>query len=170
MGQPMGLGPIATACFKRKFRWTLSIPEVTSATATSSANVLAPNKAARPSLSFKTIDVQHLNETIYYPGKPDWKPVSITLYDTKTKSGDNPVFEWVKKFYDPQEGTWRADRVNNYKRTAILKMLDGCGGTLESWRFINAWPESIEFGDLDYGSSEYVTVDITLRYDRAFQT
>jgi len=28
----------------------------------------------------------------------------------------------------------------------------------------NAWPQAINFGDLDYSSSEEVTIELTLRY------
>src|SRR5581483_11741300 len=54
---------------KRKFRWLFKIPNISA----SGINSLPPKSGARPSLQFKEAEVQHLNETVYYPMKPDWK-------------------------------------------------------------------------------------------------
>ena len=47
-------------------------------------------------------------------------------------------------------------------------MYDGCGEMLEKWIFENVWPNNIEWGELDMSDSQYVTIDLTLRYDRAY--
>lgn len=164
MGLGFGLGS-ERGCLKRKFRWLLKIDGI-SASDSGGVQSLPPEKSARPSLTFKEIEVQHLNETVYFPGKPEWKPISLVLYDMKLNR--NPVFDWLKKKYDPCEGTWSADYAGQFKKTARLEMYDGCGNVQETWVFENAWPNAIEWGDLDMSNSEYVTVDLTLRYDRAY--
>jgi phage tail-like protein len=165
MGRNMGFDfglESADACIPRKFRWLLKIDDVSAA----GVNSLPPLKSARPSLTFKETEVQHLTETIYFPTKPDWKPINLVLFDLKKNK--NPVVEWVSKIYDPNgEGTWRPSG-NDFKRTATLEMYDGCGEVMESWVFENAWPQSVDFGELDMASGEIVTVDLTLRYDRAY--
>jgi hypothetical protein len=54
------------------------------------------------------------------------------------------------------------------KERATLEMYNGCGDVLETWVFENAWPQAVEFGDLDMSSSDVVTCDLTIRYDRAY--
>jgi phage tail-like protein len=156
------------AILKRKFRWTFSIIDVTNIvdSAKGSINALPPNKANRPILEFREMEVQHLNEIIYYPAKPDWRPITLTLYDLKTNK--NPVFAWLKTIYNPETGTWNVDA--SLKKNATLKMLDGCGNAVETWTLENAWPQTINFGELDMGSSDVALVEVTLRYDRAFIT
>lgn len=157
-------------CMMRKFRWLFFIDGVSD----DGASALPPDKGARPSLSFKEIEVQHLNETVYFPGKPDWKPIQLTLFDLKTNY--NPVFEWLSEQYDVCGGNdqsseaayWSTPR--NFKRDGKLKMFDGCGNVMEEWVFKNMWPNNIEWGDLDMSNSEYITVELTLRYDRAWVT
>ena len=79
-GAVKGLGlDDESTCFKRKFRWLFTIKDISA----EGINALAPHKSARPTITFKEIEAQHLTETIYYPGKPDWKPVALTLYDLK---------------------------------------------------------------------------------------
>ena len=76
-GKDMGLGilNLPNTCFKRKHRWFVKFDDI------DYADILPPNKTARPTLSFKEMEAQHLNETIYFPGKPDWKPINLTLYE-----------------------------------------------------------------------------------------
>lgn len=161
MGLGFGLGS-ESVCFKRKFRWLLKIDGISA----SGAQSLPPDKSARPSLTFKEIEVQHLNETVYFPGKPEWKPISLVLFDLKRNR--NPVFDWLKKQYNPCNGRWLPPTPNEFKKTARLELYDGCGNIMETWVFENAWPNALEWGDLDMSNSEYVTVDLTLRYDRAY--
>lgn len=166
MGFDFGLDEPNT-CFKRKYRWLLRIPDVSA----DKINTLPPLKSARPSLSFKEMEAQHTTETIYFPGKPDWKPINLTLYDIKKPV--HPVFEWIKLLYDPRGDEYKfsmhtSPEESFKKHRAELEVFDGCGNIIETWIYENIWPQNIEFGDLDMTSSEYLTCDLTLRYDRAY--
>ena len=162
MGFDFGLADPNT-CFKRKHRWLFKIEDVSA----NGINSLAPLKAARPTISFKEIEVQHLTETVYFPGKPEWKPITLTLYDRKSYL--NPIFNWLSKIYDPSNGSKYNPSCDGFKvQQASLEMYDGCGNVLETWVFESVWPQSIDFGDLDMSSSEVMTCDLTLRYDRAY--
>lgn len=46
-------------------------------------------------------------------------------------------------------------------------MLDGCGTVLERWSFEDVWPQSVNFGDLDYSASDESNIDVTFRFSRA---
>ncbi len=167
MGFDFGLQNPDT-CFKRRNRWLFKIDGI-SATDTSTStgiNALPPSKAARPSLTFKEIEVQHLNETIYFPGKPDWKPVSLVLYDLKKNK--HPIFEWIKLVYDPKNGDYKTSCNGFKKPNATLELYDGCGEVLETWVYETVYPQVAEFGELDMSSSELLTCDLTIRYDRAY--
>jgi len=161
MGFNYGLESSAV-CIKRKFRWLLRIEGISAAGISS----LPPSKSARPSISFKEIQVEHLNETIYFPGKPDWKPITLSLYDLK--KSNHPVFAWLQRIYNPQSGQMVPSTDNNFILNADLELYDGCGNILEGWRYENVWPQSVDFGELDMGSNEIITCDLTLRYARAY--
>jgi hypothetical protein len=177
MGFDFGLSSPGTK-FKRKYRWVFNIPGISE----DPISALPPSKAARPSISFKEIEAQHLSETVYFPGKPDWKPITITLYDiVRDNATKHPVFEWLRKYYDPEKGSVLfacEEQIigkpitltgSGFKKPeATLQLLGGCGEIIETWKFINVWPQNIEFGDLDMQSSEVLTCDLTLRYDRAY--
>jgi len=161
MGLNFGLEKNST-CFKRKFRWLFFVPGISA----EGTNALPPVKSARPGLNFREIEIPGLNETVYRPGRPDWKPVNLVLYDLA--SSNNVVFEWLSRIYDPNQGSWTPSGDTDFYVNARLELYNGCGDIIERWRFDNAWPQSIEFGELDMASSEYVTAEIALRYDRAY--
>ena len=130
------------------------------------------SKSARPNLSFKEIEAQHLNETIYFTGKPEWKPITLTLYETK-HAAFHPVFNWLRQVYNPRntasfDSSYKPSCDGFKKPKATLELYDGCGEILETWVYESIWPQSVEFGDLDMTSSDVITCDITLRYDRAY--
>lgn len=185
MGFDFGLNSPNT-CFKQKHRWLFTIAGICA----DGVSSLPPARGARPSLSFKEIEAQHVNETVYFPSKPDWKPINITLYDIKREGQESHViFDWLRKMYDVQEGTFALGSTTPFARRssaavrpavrpevrpafkvpfATLNLYDGCGNTMEKWIFENVWPQIIEFGELDMTSSDVVTCDLTLRYDRAY--
>jgi len=172
MGFDFGLDD-PNVCFKRKHRWLFIIEGISADGSSSGVDSLPPSKSARPNISFKEIEAQHLNETIYFPGKPEWKPVSLTLYESR--NGKNPVFNWLKNIYDPNQGKYSASIISNVKDeikfkkpTARLELYDGCGGVIEKWVYEAIWPQSVEFGDLDMATSDLVVCELTLRYDRAY--
>jgi len=158
MGFDFGLEK-ADACFKRKNRWLLKIPDVSA----TGVDTLPPTKSARPSLTYKTIEAQHMQETIYFPAKPEWKPITLTLFDLK--KNENPIITWIKLIY-PAEAT--KGRGEGYKKDATLELYDGCGEVIEKWVFENTFIENVEFGELDHSDAGVIYIDLTLRYDRAY--
>ena len=165
MGLQMGLDT-GIYC-KRKFRWFFTIPNVTE----SQVAALPPQKSARPNLTFKETSVKHLIEDVYYPAKPDWKPLQVTLYDLK--HNNNVVFQWLREFYRPALG--ELDLPNQVKSQFAgfivecrLVMYDGCGSVVETWIYEDCWPQTVNFQNLDMADSQVCTADITLRYARAY--
>ncbi len=168
----------------RKFRWLFQLAGISA-----SDNIqnglysLPPRKSARPSLQFKTEAFQHLTETIYMPLKPEWQTMKLTLLDIKRCGQENfynIVYDWLRSppaqrqssqpgFYDPATAAWNPVVTAGFKRTSQLVMLSGCGEVQETWVYENSFPESVDWGELEMESDDVVTIDVTLRFDRAYQ-
>ena len=123
-------------CIKTKYRWLFFISDVSSSSSSDGIKSLPPLRSARPHLSFQEMQAKHLNEDIYYPAKPDWKPVSLVLYDLV--KNNHPVMEWVKLAYDtsPQKGTWSPSCGDErgqalIKQQGELTLYNGCGTEIE---------------------------------------
>ena len=169
----MGVGEVGVgdknAVFKRKFRWTFEIAS------NGSCDWFVPpffcKVAARPNISFEETEVNWQNDKMWIPGKATWEAITVTYMDVGgTLDGNNNlgIYDWLTSVFDftnPNKKFMNSRR-ENYTGTAILKLLDGCGSIMETWQLSDAWPQAINFGDLDYSSSDIVDIEITLRYSQ----
>lgn len=156
----MGIGQIGKpgVIVKRKFRWTLAID-----TPSGSIPAYYCKLASRPNLSIEPTEINYLNSTQWLPGKARWEPISVTYIDVAVSSMQ-PLWSWITSIYDFNSNSYRMSEKAGWNATATLRMLDGCGSTLETWTLGSVFPESIDFGDLDYSSSEEATIELSLRY------
>ena len=173
MGLAFGLDGNARVC-KRRHRALFSIPGVCADPAQTGVRTLPPSKAARPTLAFQEMQAKHLNEDIYYPAKADWRPITLTMYDIRVDGGSHPVFDWFKQAYLPSgqngtDGTWTPSVDSGMLIPQVtLEAYDGCGNVVERWIFEVVWPQTITFGEVDMGSNDIMTCDVSLRYARAY--
>jgi len=161
---PMGIGRLGfqNLIFKRKFRFTFELENICGGGKIPKDFVKV---AARPSVSIEETEINFLNAKTWIPGKASWETISVTYIDV-ADTNMGPLFSWLASIYnfaDPinlQMGSQRKD----YTGTGIIKLWDGCGSLLEIWTLEDVWPTAIDFGTLDYESSEAATIDLTLRY------
>jgi hypothetical protein len=181
MGIDMGLGTLSksTTIFKRKYRWTMSLQTPCGRIPETVVKV-----ANRPQIDIDETEINYLHGKMWIPGKAAWQTTSVTFYDIVEKNGNGNndityLYSWlstVYAFHDSTglhqssvkgDGLTRNDSSGNgggYAGTATLNLYDGCGDTLETWVLGHVWPQSINFGELDYASSDEATVEVTLRY------
>lgn len=165
----MGIGRLGERdiVFKRKFRWTFEVYDICGLGGDSiPANFV--KLASRPNITFEETELNFLNGKTWIPGKGTWETITVTYIDVATND-IRPLYRWlasVYEFNDPVK--LRMGNRDNWAATGILTLYDGCGEELEVWSLENMWPQSINFGDLDYSSSEEVTIELTLRYSEVF--
>lgn len=158
---PMGIGRLGAPdiIIKRKFRWTLEIT-------TPCGNVPKHyvKLAARPSLDIDEIELNFLNATTWAPGKGKWQPINVTYVDVASQEMVG-LYSWIATVYDFTDPfNLRQSEKAGWNGTALLTMYDGCGKQIENWLLQSCWPQSVNFGDLDYSSSDEATIELTLRY------
>lgn len=172
----LGIDPGLT--FKRKFRWLFSVDGIcTSAGGSLKVDPFYVKSASRPNISFDEQEIHYLHGKMYLPGKPTFETITVTYYDVVAQDGSQPLaalYTWISNVYDFMSSStaWKTARMaanalggsSSYGGEAKLVMLDGCGKALERWTLFQCWPQSVNFGDLDYSSAEEATVELTLRY------
>ena len=121
--------------------------------------------AARPSITFETIVLDHINIKRKLQGKGDWQDITITLYDPIVPSGAQSVMEWVRLGHESITG--RRGYADFYKKDITFYMLGPVGDKIEQWTIKGAFINSANFGDLSFDSNEPATVELTLSYDYA---
>lgn len=188
----MGFGILggADAIFKRKYRWMFSID-------TDCQGSIAPQfvkLASRPNLTIEETEINFLHGKMWIPGKGSWETITVTYYDlagTDAANGITPsmtaLYSWLATVYNftgtPAGGTLLSQSSmrgttpygmttgrGGYAAVGWLDLYDGCGLSLETWKLGNMWPQAVNFGELDYSSSEEVTLELTLRYSEVTYT
>jgi len=129
---------------------------------------------SRPSVSFDPIDIDIYNSRVRLAGKHTWADINVNLRDDASGAVSKLVGEQLQKQLDFMEQSSAASGAD-YKFTTRLEMLDGGNGAnepnvLETWEIYGCYLSDVNYGDMNYSSSEPATVSMTLRYDNAVQT
>lgn len=161
-------GPANTIEIRRKHRWVFETLGRGTGTF-SQAELLVLEKASRPSFKFEEPEMHHNQEVARFAGKQDWDPITMIWYDSEQNPDiSRGVYHWLETVVNMQELSVAHPRY--YKRTASLVMLDGAGQTTEQWQMLGTWPQAINWQELDYASTDLMTCEATMRYDRAVRT
>ena len=120
----------------------------------------------RPTIGFEEIEIPYLNTKRYLAGKFEFETIEVTFHDPLDGSEADKVMDWIKLIGNPENVN--KNFAATYKKDFKIKLLDGNGVVVEQWQIVGAWPQSSNFGDLDYSSNDPVEITVTFRYDRAF--
>lgn len=128
----------------------------------------------RPSVSFEEIEIPIYNSKVYLAGKYTWETVTCTLRDDAVGNVSKLVGEQLQKQFDFMEQSSASSGID-YKFITRLEMLDGGNGAntpnvLETWEMYGCMLLTADYGDVNYGTNEPVTIALTLRFDNALQT
>jgi len=128
----------------------------------------------RPSVNFDPIDIDIYNSRVRLAGKHTWEDINVNLRDDASGAVTKLVGEQLQRQLDFMEQS-SASSGSDYKFTTRLEVLDGGNGAnepnvLETWEIYGCYLANVNYGDMNYSSSEPATIALTLRYDNAVQT
>jgi hypothetical protein len=130
-------------------------------------------KVSRPNLSFEEIELHRYNSRAWIAGKHTWAECEMTIEDDVTGSATKILQTQLQrqKWLIGADGPWlqSAPEGSAYKFSLQIEMLDGASFVLERWYLEGAWIKNSNFGELDYGANEKVTIALTIRFDNARQ-
>tara|TARA_B100001113_G_scaffold349485_1_gene344976 strand:+ start:55 stop:471 length:417 start_codon:yes stop_codon:yes gene_type:complete len=121
--------------------------------------------AARPTISFEDITLDHINTKRYVKGKGEWQSLAITLYDPVVPSAAQAVMEWVRLGHESVTG--RDGYSDFYKKNITFNVLGPVGDIVEEWQLVGTYISEANFGTLDWATNDPVDIELTLRYDYA---
>jgi len=128
----------------------------------------------RPNVNFNPITIDVYNSKVYLQGKPEWQETTVNLRDDSTGSVSQLVGEQIQKQFDFLEQASAPSGIN-YKFQLVYDILDGGNGTvgptvLESWELDGCFLSQVDYGEMDYKSSDPVQIACTIKFDNAIQT
>jgi hypothetical protein len=163
--KPMGIGIVGRAdmAFKRKFRWTFEIQGFCGNEKNKVPEYFVMT-SSRPNWSTEETEINHLNAKTWIPGKTSFETLTVTYYDVANQEMRS-LYNWLATVYDFTDPVnLRQAEKRDWDATGVLNLYDGCGTLLEQWQLNHMWPQAVNFGELDYSSSEIATIELTLRY------
>lgn len=161
------LGSPTNIVFKNKYRWLAFVVDSTG-TITVSPHVV--KLSSRPSLSIEETFLNSSTSFIpgkFISGKSAWEEVTLTYFDINTEDSTE-LFGYLAQVYDYSDALEISKTTltvpSVLKSDFVLELFNGYGVSTERWILKDAWPTSINFGELDYSSSEVATIELKLRY------
>jgi len=162
---------------RRKHRWVFEVILRGEGTPFSTISRLMLQSASRPSFKFEQPEMHHNQEVVRFAGKQDWDPITLVWYDGEQKpdiSAD--IYYWLETVVNMT--TIQVAHPEKYKKFAQLAMVGGMalvggmGATAvsERWELYGTWPAEINWQELDYTSTDLMTIEATMRYDRAIRS
>lgn len=145
------------------------------------ANLGGPNKkpltlAAKQvngiGMSVEDIEVNRVNDKVYYPGRPSMEELVVTFDNLQKTKIDKILYELFSTAYDARTGTLGrgslqdgAGTTAKLKTEIILLQLDGAGEIRNQIRLFGCYPKNITHGEYNYSTNEFHTLEMTFRYD-----
>jgi hypothetical protein len=127
----------------------------------------------RPNVTFEDISLPIYNSTIKLAGKYSWADLTCNLRDDAGGNVSKLVGEQLQKQLDFMEMASAASGID-YKFLTVFEVLDGGNGTsvpvaLETWELYGCYLKSVNYNDLNYGTSEAATITMNITFDNANQ-
>ena len=122
--------------------------------------------AARPTITFEEIVLNHINVQRYVKGKGTWGTLEVTLYDPIVPSGAQAVMEWVRLHKESVTG--RDGYSDFYKKDVTFNVLWPVGDKVEEWTLKGAWVKEADFKELGWDkTTDVAAISATIRFDYA---
>jgi hypothetical protein len=130
-------------------------------------------QCARPNVSFDEVTLNIYNSTMYLAGKHKWQTLAVTIRDDASGTVSKAVGQQLQKQLDFVEQASAATG-QDYKFQMNIEMLDGGNGAaapvvLETWELYGCFVQAANYNELNYGTSDQVSIALTIRYDNAIQ-
>jgi hypothetical protein len=111
---------------------------------------------------------------MYLAGKYSWQTMSVNIRDDASGNVSRLVGQQLQKQLDFVEMASAASG-QDYKFQTNIEILDGGNGTnapvvLETWELYGCFLQTANYNTLNYGTSDVVTIALTIRYDNAIQS
>jgi len=126
----------------------------------------------RPSVTHEEVIVDSYNSKMYLAGKHTWEPISIVLRDDMNSAVVKALGNQLNKQLDHNSQS-SAVAGSVYKFDMAIETLDGNNGegntpvVFDKWEIEGAFLSGVQYGDLNYSTSDMVQVTATIRYDNA---
>jgi hypothetical protein len=159
---------------KRSFRWLFSFGN-----ASEGLPAYLCKGVNKPGFTIANTDHVFLNHTFYYPGRVEWKEVTVTIADALEPDAAYHLYNMLSqmgyRIPDLTTALPTEELTTISKKKAsqdalgqvVIQQIDASGAIREEWTLHNPFVTDVDFGKLSYSEDSIVELTIKFRYDWA---
>lgn len=118
-----------------------------------------------PSADNNPIMIEYGNTYMYIKGKTRWNNISMQFYSLSAPNTNQKLWDYLKKHQDISSGV---DAFKDaYMGQVTIKLLNPDETPVGTWKLINAFIASVNWGNVDWASQDVIQPEITFVYDYA---
>ena len=119
-------------------------------------------------MMLEDIEVNRVNDKVYYPGRPSTEELVVTFDNLlKSKTGFQ-LYKFMQTIYDPLTGEYTSTFLQTpgaFKTNIDLVQLDSRMQPFSVIKLLGAYPKKFTPAEYNYGTNDFHTVEMTFRYD-----
>ena len=126
-------------------------------------------------MSVEDIEVNRVNDKVYYPGRPSMEELVVTFDNLQKTKVDKILYELFSVTYDARTGVLgkggglgaavAGGPTSVLKNEIDVLQLTGSGEIRNQIRLFGCYPKNITHGEYNYSTNEFHTLEMTFRYD-----
>ena len=123
----------------------------------------------RPSLTTESTTIDVYNSKIKLAGKSTWQDINLVVRDDISNTVARVISAQMGRQMD-HAGQSTATAGTNYKFGMVIQTLDGGNDNvqvIDTWSLSGCWLTTVNFNEMNYSTSEAVTIAIGISYDNA---
>lgn len=117
--------------------------------------------AALPKFNYEEVEIHQKTGSFKVKGKVKYEDLQLTVNTDETVF--KTMYGWIKEHKDPAE--LPENPYGTYVNQVEITIVDPAGNDVYKIYLHDAFIASVDFGDMDWSSSEVNTITLTLRYD-----
>ena len=128
--------------------------------------------ASLPAATTSTIEFYHNGKAYKIPGDRQYEPWTCTFFVDAHFETKNAIIDWIEscRSFEPRVHLEPYDKSSiNPAKDLTISVLNRQGKKIHTIKMYQAYPTSIQGGDLDYGNNDSV-MEITCQFDYQYWT
>ena len=150
----------------RAYQWEITFTHAMDTQGTQAQPLtLAAKQVNGLGMSVEDIEVNRVNDKVYYPGKPSVDDLVITFDNIRDERISEVLYDFFGQTYDPMTGQF-GDFANPITKMPIhLTQLGPDMQPVNSLTAIGAYPKKYTVAEYNYSTNDFHTIEVTFRYD-----
>ena len=134
---------------------------------------LAAKQISQTGIMNEDIEVNRVNDKVYYPGKSTVDELVITFDNLLLKEVANNLWLWfTSTTYDPSTGELTKTSAPQGPNGGTFKanklqtlMLDPGNNPHSAANYYGIYPKAFKYAEFNYSTNDFHTIEVTFRYD-----